>query len=527
MAGSRVRGFRGRSVAILGLLIAVPYAIFLFRHASFSVGGSDSSGYANAARAIASGRLVTPIAPPEFPRFPPADGALFIPLGFVEVSGGTAMAPFYPPGFPLHIAGAALLAGWELAPFVVSPIAALLCLWLTYRVARALELTRSLALAAAALLAASPVFFFQAIQPLSDVPATLWSLAALLAAIRSRRRPAMAAAAGLAFGIAVLVRPGALILAPALLVEMWPDRRRLLLFALGGLPCAGAQIAYDIAAYGGPFRSGYSLIGHGRTLAWRHFPERARLYPLWLSQMLTPLPIIGYLAALADRSRPRRTRLLLACWFGAFFVFFCFYVVAGSWVDTRFLLPGLPALLLGFVLSLDRLQKAVALGGVVPARLAAPAAALLVLLPLVVGARGIRDRGVLTIRDGEASYSEGCRLAEARVPPRSLVISCWTSGALRYYTRLIPVRWDYLDPARFADVRRRTEPAGWRWYALLMKGEIPEASSHVPGRWTFLGERRQATLWALEPETPTGNPALRPAAMLRPPIARLPPGGAR
>ena len=56
-------GRRGRTAAvILAVCVALlAYGYLLFWHASFAVGGSDSSGYANTARLIAGGRIVEPV----------------------------------------------------------------------------------------------------------------------------------------------------------------------------------------------------------------------------------------------------------------------------------------------------------------------------------------------------------------------------------------------------------------------------------------------------------------------------------
>ena len=73
------------------------------------------------------------------------------------------------------------------------------------------------------------------------------------------------------------------------------------------------------------------------------------------------------------------------------------------------------------------------------------------------------------------------------------------SGALRYYTTLTPVRWDALGREEFLPLRARTEAAGARWFALLRRYEIPDATPRLPGRWTHLGDVADASLWRLEP----------------------------
>src|SRR5262249_25614659 len=158
--------------------------------------------------------------------------------------------------------------GWSTAPYLVSPAAALLALVVMYFLGRRLGLTPWAAAAAPAILASSPVFVFQAIQPMSDVVATLWCLAALLSALQSRRDWRFSAPAGLCFGIAVLVRPLDLLLLLPLAFAMPLDRRRIAAFAAGGLPSAAVLAVYDTVCYGSPLATGYGLTGHWEALAW-------------------------------------------------------------------------------------------------------------------------------------------------------------------------------------------------------------------------------------------------------------------
>ena len=68
-------------------MLATGYGAILVAHASHAVGGSDSSGYFNSARALAAARPVQPIEPLARFGFPPEDMHLFIPLGYVPGPG--------------------------------------------------------------------------------------------------------------------------------------------------------------------------------------------------------------------------------------------------------------------------------------------------------------------------------------------------------------------------------------------------------------------------------------------------------
>ena len=147
-----------RAFPLLAAAFLAAYGFFLVRYASFSVGGSDSSGYINTARRMAAGTLVA--RPRALGRFGLPDDLLqiFIPLGFVEGPRPGTMAPYYPSGFPAHMLAAARIFGWERGPFLVSPLAGVGCLVLLYFLARELSLSRAWASAAVAVFAAWPVF---------------------------------------------------------------------------------------------------------------------------------------------------------------------------------------------------------------------------------------------------------------------------------------------------------------------------------------------------------------------------------
>ena len=478
------------------------YWVHLYRHTCFAVGGSDSSGYANGARALANGRLVAPIAPLE--RFDLGDerAPAFIPLGFVSGPTARTMAPLYPVGFSLHLAAAAALLGWETGPYLASPILALLTLVLLLFAGRELGLSPLAAAGAAVILAAAPVFVFQAIQPMSDVAAAFWCLAAIFAARRARVDARWAIAAGFAFGVAVLVRPPDLLLGVPLLFALPLERRSLLRFVLGGIPSAAILVAYNTICYGSALETGYGLTGHWTALAWSNFPAHFADYTRWTSEEFTPLVCLGWVAALFHTGIARRDRALLFSWFGVFFLFYCFYGFGDAWWYTRFLLPGFAAIAIGFLLVAQDLARAGAAWAAARVRRGSLAAAAITIAVAAVASAGFRNADklhVLNMPELQASFPAACREAERVLPPGALVLSMQMSGALAYYTELTPVRWDRLDPASFGELRAKTEERGGRWFALMCAFEVPLAAPKVPGRWTFLGETKSVSLWRLDP----------------------------
>jgi len=490
-------------------VLAAAHAVVLLTHASRSVAGSDSSGYFNLARAIASNRLVEPIETLERLGFPPEDLHLFIPLGFVPGPRPGTMATFYPPGLPLQIVAASAVAGWGRGPFLLSPLFAVASVLLIYAVGRELGLRRVSCLGCAAALACLPVLNFEAMQLMSDTAAISWALAAVLFALRARRRPAWAAAAGAAFGLGVLVRPASAMLAVPLAFALPFRPRAWLLFGAGGAPFAGYFGWFNRVSYGSALRTGYGSGGALADFAWANFPPRFRHYLYWLGSQWTPLVPLCALASLLDRLRPLRTRLLLASWFGAFFLLYCFYGPYEAWWYTRYLLPAAPALLFGAAFVLEDLAAVAGAYASRPRNLerralrAAPAVAagLALLVLLAACGRGLqigRRYRVLDMGREEAVYPETIRWAAPRVPASAVIVAMQFSGAMKAYGWGTFIRWDYIDAARFPALRRQIEARGCRLYALMFPFEARDAAARVPGAWTYLGSNRDVGLYRLD-----------------------------
>ncbi|HEY6050918.1 MAG TPA: glycosyltransferase family 39 protein, partial [Thermoanaerobaculia bacterium] len=453
------------SRAALALLLLVD-AIFLFPNASTSVGGSDSSGYLNAARTIMAGRALEPIDALGRLNQPPERQRLFIPLGYIPGHRPGTMAPMYPIGLPLQAIAFASVLGWSRGPFLIAPLCAVLSVLLVYLVARELELSRGAALAAAAMFGSVTVLVFFALQFMSDVPAAFWALAAIWLALKSRRRAEWAVGAGLAFGAGILVRPTSAVLLVPLLFAMAPTLRAWTAFLAGGLPAAGAFFTFNHAAYGGIFRTGYGEADQQSGFALGNLPPRIRHYGFWISAMMSPLILPAWLAAAFDRLRPLRWRLFLFSWFALFFLLYSSYGPYEAWWYTRYLLPGVPALAIAAAMAgEDLLRWFRARSGAWSRRLGAALIAASFLLVCATGIRLGRKYDVLDIGRGESAYPETIRWAAARVPPRALVLAMQFSGAMRAYGWGEFVRWDWIDPKDFPAFRHQMEAAGYRFYA--------------------------------------------------------------
>lgn len=479
----------------VGLLL---YGALLLNRSSFSVSGSDSTGYANAAYSLLHGPLVQPLPLLKELGLPPDYAFAFAPLAYLPVPSAEKMTPFYPVGVPLHMALFSLVLGWQLGPYVVNPIFAVLSVWLLYRLGLEFGLTRAYAVAGAALLAFCPPFIFQAIQPMSDVVATFWVLAAIFAALRSRQRETWSLLAGAAFGVAFLVRPTNLLLLLPLAFSLRLTWRSLFFFGLGGSPLAVVFFAYNAVAFGHPLHTGYGSIGLQGALMWAGLPDRFWHYVYWLALALSPLALLGWLTTPWQTQLSQRRRVLLISWFGVFFVFYCFYSIYDQWWYTRFLLPGIPALLLALLHGSQTLAEW--------GKQRLPAARWVVLALVLSAGLGYAQYllwrfDVFSYGSGQFAHRAACRWVHQLLPAEGVVMAMEMGGTLKFYTDRASLRWDLPSTEQLQEITRRVTAQGRPLYAFLLAYEVAAAQQKVPGDWTKLGEtgpHGAISLWRVE-----------------------------
>ncbi|MGZ5440977.1 MAG: ArnT family glycosyltransferase [Thermoanaerobaculia bacterium] len=489
---------------VILIAFAVLLAGVLIVNRSESIFGADSSGYANFARMLDRGETTRPL-PVECSR---CDPSWRTPLGFVPAPGGR-MASYYPIGMPIHLALFARVGGWAHAPFFVSPLAGVMLVLLTFRLG--LRLHSELAgLIAALLMGFCAVFVFQALQPMSDVLAAMWSVAAIVAAVEGRERPRFDVLAGFCFGVAVLVRPTSILLAVPL-VFAFLERRQLerrlpagrsaggsparpaaggpagqrpalhaALFVLGGIPPALILAWYNLDAFGSLLASGYGAGGFTRDFALSYFTPRALQYARWTVEQFSPIAIIAAIGGLVLL----RERWMLLSWFGAFYGFYSFYLWYDEWWYTRFLLPAYPAIAVAAGIALAWLAERRRIAGV-----------LLLVCALAWEGKQLARFAVLWTDEDQNLSREPAEWAARALPPRSLVFSMEFSGALVYYSDHRPVRWDLASPS--------VEPP----YALLMEHEEEPFLEKFP-QYVRVRTVAGGTLYARSPgngQRATGN----------------------
>jgi len=483
-----------RIVPLILIAAAAPYFVLLLHNTCFFPGGPDTSGYMNEAKLLSQGRMRAPLPQLESFGFGDEDIYLFLPWGFAWGGHGT-MIPTYPAGLPLHVVVAAWLGGWDRAPFLIAPLAAIGCLFLCYGVGRELGLYPVWALIPPLILAPFPIFIHLAVQPASDVVAMLWALAAIYFGLRARRQPFMAAIAGVAFAIGVWVRPTNILLALALGFALrW--RLPLLIRAIvAASPFALALGWYNHQLYGAPWRTGYGTLRD----AFSSTPVCGAFHVKWITTFLTPVVMPGGLLVVGDRGVDRWDRAMLASWFLVFFLFYSFYKGCANDDDVRFLLPALPALLIGMALVLRDAANVWRIAGWI-------VAAVIVI--------GVVSHGVdlllhtydaLATDDNDSVYPETVHWAERRLPSNALLYGALMNGAYYYYfPQRITIRFDQVAFGDGLEKLQTSAAATLPWYALLSDTECSgeRLRQIIPGRWSVVGRNRDVTMYRYERKAP-------------------------
>jgi hypothetical protein len=426
------------------LVLALALAIYAERLGTHAVGGSDSSCYGLLAQAVSRGETEPASALAIDAPWPDAKRTT-APGGFVpSAQSPSGAAPVCAPGYAWLTAPVLRLAGAE-AWLRLSSVAGVLLVWATFLLAQRLAGAWA-GLAAAGLVASSPVLLFQVVQPMTDVAsaaAWLWALVALTRAGGPRWW-----LAGSAVGMALLMRPN--LLPVGLLLGMWvlwADRfRGAVTYAVAVMPWGLAVLALNAVHYGSPLRSGYGSVGD--LFSWAHLLPNAEGYARALVSAQFGMPLAGVLAVLLLWWRPPHAStthdevpvlplVLVAAGVIASYLPYRHY---SEWWYLRFLLPALVVLTVAPVVLVSR--------GV--ARASGRGADALLLALTVIGmvaqwhtAEAAEAR---SLRSLESRFRTVGRVMATHVSPGRAVLSVWDSGSLRFAGRDEVVLWDALDP---------------------------------------------------------------------------------
>jgi hypothetical protein len=433
------------AAAVLVLGIGIAYGIG-------TATGADSYGYVSQGELWMHGlpRIEEPLLTQV--NWPNA-ASILSPIGsYRPAPDGKAIVPIYPAGYPLVLAVFERLGGRG-AVFYAVPMFAALTVLVTYVLGSSMG-GRGVGALAAVLLATSPVFIFQDLFPMSDVPVTMWWALSLLVFVT--QRPIAAAASGLAAGMAILTRPNLAPLAAApILVLAWHALRfreppspwlRWLLFCTGVAAGCVALAVINARLYGSPFAWGYGPVSVSYAVA--NIPANVRLYTAWTLQSQTLLVFCAAAApiTIAWRSNdPVQTakRAAFAAAIGVLILTVASYLpyfVFDRWFWLRFLLPAWPPLLVLTSLGLVWLC-----GRVVGRRAMALAAAIVIL----VGCRNVRflkRDGVFRLWEGERKSPVIGRYITERMPGQAVFLAKQQGGSVRYYSGRLTLRFDMIPP---------------------------------------------------------------------------------
>ena len=470
------------------------YGSFLGVYFTPVAGGSDSSGYLNAAQLLSRGQLTAPMR--DYSGLTANSTTQFQPLGFIAEPDRQRLVPTYPLGLPAHLAIASAFFGWSIGPLIVGIGATLAAIVLMYAIARELTIAWPLAAAGAVILGVFPVTIFIAIQPLSDVLATTWVLAAIFAALRARSSQSWALTTGVALSIAIFVRPTNVLILPAIVVVIGIGWRPLTAAALGGLPGALLLLASNAHLFGSPWRMGYGSIFEAFDFA--YLKPTLLHFGKWLGLLLPGLGLFFGVITFGLTRTAMRTRLALALWFLIPVIFYAYYEVSGqTWWCLRFILPAVPALILSAILALDYFLTPYL-------RSLRIASALLAIWSIGLSWFWTRDFHTLLSRTYEQAYADLGQWSHDHLPANTVLITNNDSGALYYYTPFPILRWDQMNAAEFAQHAALLMRAGRPLHLITTEAEENHVlTQRIPARWEKITNVAQRSIWRYEGPTAT------------------------
>jgi hypothetical protein len=448
----------------LALVLAAATAGVGIGYGTYSASSSDASGYVSEAALIASARLSSDEPLARVVAWRNATWT-FSPLGYRPGAAPGELVPTYPAGLPLVMTPFRFLGG-ELATYLAVPLLGAIAVLATYYVGARLH-SRYAGLAAAVLIATSPILLFQIVQPMSDVPAAAWWALAMVFAFLPV--PGGPLAAGGAAGLAILTRPNllplAIVIALATMnfprmrltagdspmqsqapVERWLRPDRLLGFAAGVTPAIGALLLMQWRLFASPLASGYGTLSD--LYSWGNIaPNLVRYSRRFVEGEMPALVTLIAAAVILIVTRPRASaaahlmRAVVLATLALLIVGLSYlpYAVFAEWSYLRFLLPAFPLMF-------------VAIGGLLTAalwRLPAPIRAPLLLCTLAAVASlnvvRAQHEQAFNMRRYESRYRLAGRYLDSALPPRAVIVAVQESGSARYYTSRPVLRWDWLD----------------------------------------------------------------------------------
>jgi len=473
--------------------LSLCYLGFIAVHCSPYAGPSDASGYLNTARLIAEGNLV--VSMPRIDGLPPENWDYFQqqPLGFRVDSKTGTMVPTYPIGYSLHLWLAGVVVGLDWATVPTNLVLVIAAAVLMLAIGRRFGLPWAWAIAGVAVLWACPLFLSYSLQPMSDMPATVWVLASIWCALRARENWRWGVLVGVCVTMSVWVRPSNLVVLLPIAVVLSLRWRAWLAMLAAGFPGGVFQAWYNHTLYGSVTETGYGAVGH--LFRATHVAHNSWHFVWWTCLLLCPLvPLAALGLPWVRKEQPLLWRLVLV-WTAVFTCFYLPYFHAGeTWWYLRFILPVFPAVILAAMVVLRRVVDRIGRPSV---RLGVGACLLVVVLGWEI--EMVRHFRLDLTRRGELTYVNTAEWMKSHAPDNAIVMQMQVSGAFTYYTDFTIVRWDLVSENNWARLQEAAKAAGRPIYATLFGFEEDRAlRKAIPGNWKFLTKIDQVTIWRLE-----------------------------
>jgi hypothetical protein len=173
-------------------------------------------------------------------------------------------------------------------------------------------------------------------------------------------------------------------------------------------------------------------------------------------------------------SSPRAIAIAWVCFAVAVFASYIFYIPFDEWWFLRFVLPAFPPMLVltSVVVSAIAGMRAAVRG---------PLTALIVMALAWRGFDYAVDRHVLTFSENERRYVAIGEYIAQKLPDRAVLLTMQHSGAARYYSGRLTMRYDWIPPRWLDAVIKELRARGYSPYILLEEWEEPQFKARFKG----------------------------------------------
>ena len=336
------------------------------------------------------------------------------------------------------------------------------------------------------MLAASPSFVFQGLQPMSDIPAAAWWTLSLVLVLRHQRGTAFLA--GLAASVAILTRPNlvplAAVIGAYLLVRAasaGSDRANATM-QLAGFSCATLIGCLLVAflndrQYGSPLASGYEPLEKLYLLS--NLGPNLDRYPRFLIETQSPFILLALAAPwFAWRGRTRAAEQqpaianvgLLLSFVAMLVLSYLFYrpFERHNWTYLRFLLPAYPILLvLAMAVTIEIARRVIA-----NPRTAVNIALVIGLAVSVWVGRESIVRGALWQQEADRRYRDVGRYVTAILPANSVFLAHLHAGSIRHYSGRLTMNYEWIRPGWLDTVVKEMRDRGYHPLFALEAHEV-------------------------------------------------------